>query len=382
MRILALSLLRLGDLFHHVHLLREIKRRAEAAGRAGAVELHVLAFTDARAAEKLFPEFRFHFIPRAELQTELVERHRSWRRALHLLKTAVRDLNEYDFALTYNLTHTAFSGRLMDLIACPEKKGLRFEDGRAVLDSQGLRYVNEIWAFEKEPLFNWVDATAASVDAVEPPILAAERREGGEVWLQPLTSDAKKNWPIPRWRELARRLRAQRTPFRFIAAPGEGALLAAALGEDVYEMTFQALREARERCALLVAGDTSVLHFAVLERIPVMGLYLGPANPFKTPPRQKGAAIWWAPVGCSPCGHRSTCSQATHACAEALGAEEVELAVLARLRNIDIGSHLTEARALYGEVQSFGRVHFRRTHAEAESGRGPGSLSVAGAGTA
>ncbi|MBX3018351.1 MAG: glycosyltransferase family 9 protein [Bdellovibrionaceae bacterium] len=379
MRILALSLLRLGDLFHHVHLLREIKRRAEATTRTGSVELHVLAFTDTKAAEKLFPEFRFHFIPRAELQTELVERHRSWRRALQLLKTSIRDLNEYDFTQTYNLTHTSFSGRIMDLLECPEKKGLRFEDGRAVLDGQGLRYVNEIWAFEKEPLFNWIDATAASVDTPEPPIMAADARERGEVWLQPLTSDSKKNWSIPKWRELARRLRAQNTKFRFIAAPGEGALLATALGEDVYEMTFQALRETREHCALLVAGDTSVLHFAVLEKIPVMGIYLGPANPFKTPPRQKGAGIWWSPVGCSPCGHRSTCSQATHACEEALGAEEVELAILAKLKKIDIGSHLTQAHALYGEVQSFGRVHFRRNDAEAKPGRSPGSLSVAGA---
>lgn len=381
MRILALSLLRLGDLFHHVHLLRELKRRAEA-GRNASVEVHVLAFTDAKPAAKLFPEFHFHFIPRAELQTELVERHRSWRRALQLLKTSIRELNEYDFTQTYNLTHTSFSGRIMDLINCPEKKGLRFENGRAVLDSQGLRYVNEIWAFEKEPLFNWIDATAASIDAAEPPIMMAERRDRGEVWLQPLTSDSKKNWSIPKWRELAKRLRAQNTPFRFVAAPGEGAVLSTALGEDVYEMTFQAIREVRDKCALLVAGDTSVLHFAVLEKIPVMGIYLGPANPYKTPPRQKGAAIWWSPVGCSPCGHRSLCRQATHVCEEALGAEEVELAILAKLKNIDIASHLTDASAFYGEVQSFGRVHFRRNHAEAQPELGSGSVSVTGARTA
>lgn len=382
MRILTLSLLRLGDFFHHVHLLREIRRRAEAAGRTGAVEMHVLAFADVKVAEKLFPEFRFHFLPRAELQIELVERDRSWRRALLLLKNSLRELNEYDFAVTYNLTHTAFSGRVMDLIACPEKKGLRFEDGRPILEGQGLRYVNEIWAFEKEPLFNWVDATAVSVESSEPPILGSRAGGGGEIWLQPLTSDPKKNWSIPKWRELARRLRAQNRTFRFIAAPGEGAVLATALGEDVFEMTFAAIRDTRERCALLVAGDTSVLHFAVLEQIPVMGLYLGSANPFKTPPRQKGAAIWWSQVGCAPCAHRSDCRQVSQVCEEALGAEEVELSILAKLKNIDIGSHLPAARAHYGEVQSFGRVHFRRTHAEAESGRGPGSLSVAGAGPA
>lgn len=378
MRILTLSLLRLGDFFHHVNLLREIRRRAIAAGKA-QVELHVLAFNDCKVAATLFPEFQFHFIPRKELQFELVERHRTWRRALGILKHLTRELNEYDFAETYNLTHTAFSGRMMDLLTCPEKRGLQYKDGRAQLSTQGLHYVNEVWAFEREPLFNWIDATAASVEVPEPPILPASSiRKGDEVWLQPLTSDPKKNWSIPKWRELAQRLRTAKTPFRFICAPGEGSLLAATLGEDVFEMTFAAIREQARGCALLVAGDTSVLHFAVLEAIPVMGLYLGPANPFKTPPRQREAAIWWSAVGCSPCGHRNSCSQATQVCEEALNAEEVELSILAKIKGLEVNSHLAGARALYGEVQSFGRVHFRRSHVE----RGIGSIFDEGTRTA
>lgn len=364
MRILCLSLLRLGDFFHHVHLLREIRSVKQKNAGAVRVELHVLAFDDCKVAASLYPEFQFHFIPRAELQTELVERHRTWRRALQLLKQSVDQINEYDFTETYNLTHTAFSARMMDLIVCPIKKGLSYAQGKAQINTQGLQYVNEIWAFEKEPLFNWVDATAASVDLTEPLLMNSVNRPSGEVWLQPLTSDAKKNWSINKWRDLARRLRASKVKFRFIAAPGEGALLASVLSEDVFEITFQAMREQAQTCALLVAGDTSVLHFAVLEQIPVMGLYLGPANPYKTPPRQRGAAVWWSAVGCSPCGHRNNCSQATQVCEESLGAEEVELSILAKLKSVEVGSNLTQLRSMYGEVQSFGRVHFRRSHVE------------------
>lgn len=363
MRILTLSLLRLGDFFHHVHLLREIRRKSASPG----VEIHVLAFSDCQVAAKLFPEFHFHFIPRLEMQTELVERHRSWRRAVHLLRENVRLLNEYDFSEALNLTHTHFSARIMDLIRCEQKRGLQYVNGQAQLATPGLHYVNEIWAFENEPLFNWIDATAASLEIPEPPVLTSTSRAivtGQEVWLQPLTSDAKKNWSLPKWKDLARRLKKQGVAVRIIAAPGEAALLSTALGEDVFELTFEEIRLRAPDCQLLVAGDTSVLHFAVLEGIPVMGLYLGPANPYKTPPRQRNAMVWWGHVGCSPCAHRAGCSQPSRVCEESLGTESVELSILAKLKSVEIGSHLVNADAWYGEVQSFGRVHFRRFHVE------------------
>ena len=56
-------------------------------------------------------------------------------------------------------------------------------------------------------------------------------------------------------------------------------------------LKFEEIRRRSESCQLLVAGDTSVLHFAALEGIPVAGLYLGPANVCKTPPRQERGLV-------------------------------------------------------------------------------------------
>lgn len=364
MKILALSLLRLGDFFHQVHLLRDLSRRHPAA------EIHVLIFADSKIAVSLFPEFHFHILPRQEMQQELVERHRSWRRAVYLLRQKVTALNSENFSTIYNLTHTAFSARLMDALVASDKHGLQFVEGKAQVATQALKYVNDVWALEPEPLFNWVDATALSAELNEPPLMPTPaRRKSGEIWLQPLTSDLKKNWEIPKWRELAARLRNQNVAYRFISAPGEGPVLSTVLGEAVTEIKFSEIREQKENCALLVCGDTSVLHFAVLEEIPVLGLYIGPANPYKTPPRQVGAGIWWSHVPCAPCAHRSGCSQSTQRCSEALSVDQVELSILANRKEIEFGANLSNEQASFGEVNSFGRLRLRRTRVGSEDER-------------
>ena len=83
---LCVSLLRLGDFFHHVHLLKNMDGN-----------IHILAFDEVKPAAKLFPEYKFHFISRSELQFELVEKHRNWRRAIYLLKKELSPLQIIQF---------------------------------------------------------------------------------------------------------------------------------------------------------------------------------------------------------------------------------------------------------------------------------------------
>lgn len=360
MKVLALSLLRLGDFFHHVHLLREM----QTATYPQQV-VHVLCFDDCRIAEALFPEFRFHFICRKDLQYELVEGHRNWLSAVSQLLNRVDEINRENFQGIYNLTHTQFAARLMQLLEAPNKVGLQYQEGRPLMAGQALRYVNDIWSVEREPLLNWIDATAASLGLSEPVVAMARRvPTAKEVWLQPLTSEARKNWPLDSWKQLADRLAVANIKVRVIAGPGEEELLRPFFGQALQVMTFAEIRSKRDDCRLFVSGDTSVLHFAVLEEIPVMGLYLGPANPFKTGPRQWGAAVWWASLDCAPCGHRGACTQNSMRCHEALQVENVELSILANLKEMKVGSRLDSAVAFFGEVQTFGRVHFRRMNVE------------------
>lgn len=363
MKILCVSLLRLGDLFHHLHILRVLRERHPFA------EIHVLVFSEAAAARGLYPEFRFHVINRTELQRELVERHRTWRRAVQLLGEQIVGLNAMGFERIYNLTHTHFSARMMDLLSAKQKYGVRFENQTACLEGRELRYVNEVWSQESRPLLNWIEATAASVELPTPRLPSSPvRRREGEVWLQVLTSDQKKNWDIRRWRKLADLLRQQGQACRFICAPGEGPLLQTILGEDwalqVEEMSFLQMRERKQECTLLIAGDTSVLHFATLEGVPVMGIYVGSANPFKTPPWQQGARIWWAQVACSPCGHRSECSQTRHLCGDQLQPEGIAASVKALLKQTEFVDSFHGEAVHFGEIDSLGRLKLRRDHVE------------------
>lgn len=357
MKTLCVSLLRLGDFFHHMHLLTAVEGESQC-------EIQILAFDEVKPAAKLFPQYKFHFIPRSELQYELVEKHRNWRRALHLLGTELRKVNAQKFDRILNMTHTSFAARCLDLLNAPEKKGLSFEDGRVRGWNPILKYVNDIWRNEESPLMNWVDVTALSLDLAEPPLLDADERPSArEIWLQPLTSDIRKNWDFANWQKLAAHLSQAGFEVRVIGAPNEEEVLRPVFGTAFTALTFLEMREQKQSCRILISGDTSVLHFAVLEKIPVHGIYLGPANAFKTPPRQKGAILWTEHSGFGP--------------------RDVAAAALAVIQGVDVAS---VEDVPFGRINSFGRLHIRTParHEPASNGstyvKTTGRVSTEGAG--
>ena len=162
MSTLCLSLLRLGDFFHHVHILNGIEG-----------EVHILAFDEVKPAAALFPQYKFHFIDRGALQFELVENHRNWKRAVYLLGQSIQKLNKNRFDRVLNLTHTTFAARILDLIAASKKEGLHFDNGRVHGWNPILKYINDIWREEDAPLMNWVDVTALSLGLQEPAVMTA-----------------------------------------------------------------------------------------------------------------------------------------------------------------------------------------------------------------
>jgi ADP-heptose:LPS heptosyltransferase len=130
------------------------------------------------------------------------------------------------------------------------------------------------------------------------------------------TSQPKKEWPIPFWRELFQRARAAGVPFVFASGPSarEQALLktlqalepeASVLGTigslDLYLAVLA-------RAAVFVSGDTGPLHFAAGLGVPTLALFAATD------------AVRWAPRGTNHLcvrGNSCLCSGHAHVCTQA-----------------------------------------------------------------
>jgi heptosyltransferase III len=99
--------------------------------------------------------------------------------------------------------------------------------------------------------------------------------EGGYVVIHPFSGSVKKNWPLDRYRELARRLAG---PVQWTAGPEEP-LEGAARFTDLYELACW-LAGAR----LYIGNDSGITHLAAAVGTPVVALF-GPTDPACWAPR-------------------------------------------------------------------------------------------------
>lgn len=109
------------------------------------------------------------------------------------------------------------------------------------------------------------------------PRLDCPRWQGGFAVIHPFSGSAKKNWPLERYRELARVLGA-RMPVRWCAGPEEP-LEGAVRFADRYELACW-LAGAR----LHIGNDSGITHLAAAVGAPVVALF-GPTDPAVWAPR-------------------------------------------------------------------------------------------------
>ncbi len=194
------------------------------------------------------------------------------------------------------------------------------------VERQDLRRRARVW-FKAPPADPVVAryARAAGVEPVEPPWLP-EARRGDALVLAPGASHATKRWPW--WRALAA---AWPGPVRAIGGPGEEALVEPLGG--VCEAGFDRTLAALDGAAVLVAGDTGLLHLGAAAGVPVVGLF-GPTTSadgfFAYPPHLARAVE--LPLACRPCSRFGgpACPVGDHAC----------------LRDLDVASVLAACHAM------------------------------------
>jgi heptosyltransferase-2 len=176
-------------------------------------------------------------------------------------------------------------------------------------------------------------AAAAGVVAQPHPWIGIPRTPGPTLLLAPGAAWATKRWPEDRWADLARRWGG---PVVLLGGADDrercetvqrlsGRDLELAC-EQGFGQTFRAL----ERGAVLVAGDTGLLHLGAACGVPVAGIF-GPTHSTDGHWCHPGATVERDDLPCRPCSRfgGTTCPAGDHACLAGLPVERVWQALTA-----------------------------------------------------
>jgi ADP-heptose:LPS heptosyltransferase len=332
-RTLVLSLLRAGDTLVHLPALAAL-RAADPGG-----ELHVLVQAAARPAiELLATQATVHRLP--------VDHQGG---PLGPCAAVVEELRARDFDLVVNLTHRLFAADLAAAVGGRRQLGLVRRDGAPAVSSPWLTALNDWGSSAALSVLHYADVACQALGVARAdPGLAARLPPAVEEWwraargrlgldaegtpasrplvaLQLTTSEPKKTWPAARWAGFARELRA-RVPHAALvalAAPAEEAAVAAALAGTGAAVLACALSEAARLladAALLVTGDTALVHLGALAGAPVLLLSSGSSAFRELGPAGAGHLVLQAAWPCAPCAHDPGClaSARGHPCVEAV----------------------------------------------------------------
>jgi len=325
MKILVVSLLRLGDLIQQRVLLNQIKAMYPNA------EVHVLINKQFETSVDLFKNSvnQFHYFDRDRYQRGIGEASYNILWSYSLLKKLINDLNNENFDLIFNFTHNVLSGYLIGLIHSGEKKGLFYEQGKfRGIDNPWLQYFNERFSGENKSVFHYLEllSKAFSIPIEMNTLAPYERPSGHLILFQCLTSDYKKNWSLSKFASLKDLLERwdSRLDVKILAATPERERLLAAFDEK--DILFCDLNEAQQllgKAQLLVSLDTSIKHLAAQVGTPIVEICIVSSDARKTGAFTDKVIKVQTNVSCAPCSHSRPCNQELHRCNEELTTAEV-----------------------------------------------------------
>ncbi len=326
MKILILSLLRLGDIVAQEPLIQGLRRRFPDS------QIHVLINDQFLNVSSICEGVdSWKGLPRNRLQSLLAGSVSEHDQAFDLLISLAEELNCESYDLIFNFTNNYLSARLMDLLIASEKFGSQFENGIKKKPSNRWEdYLNEHISGNEPTHFNLLEVMS---QAFQIPLqtrnfnsASLSTKNSGAIYLQVLTSDSKKNWGLHNFQKLFNQLQFDfpKKEIKILCAESEKSTIEAFFkAQDVSCCGLVELKQRLNSAALLITGDTSVQHLAANVGCPILSLFMGSADFTKTPPFTSAANIISSQVDCYPCRHSEPCKQATHLCAEEIVVDNV-----------------------------------------------------------
>lgn len=302
MKVLAVSLLRLGDILMLSPVLKGIKSQHKN------VELHVLINSQFSFVKTLMPWVdKFILFDRKQMQKGMGEVDRQLFEPLDRLSTTIDYLNNEKYTKVFNLTHTRLSGILCGLINAEEKLGLAFNDNHTA--SFGSRW----YSYLNEQVGGGSDFTAHMTDVhyygAEIPYNSHEfdfvlDKKGEDeavaligdlkniICVQAFTSDNKKNWGLDRIAKSLKLFQYMNPKYSIFAlgAPNESHKVSELIkvcdkeGVSVKPAicSLQGALGILRVSELLLTGDTSIKHLACGTDCKIIEIAIGSSDYRKT----------------------------------------------------------------------------------------------------
>ncbi|OQW50322.1 MAG: hypothetical protein A4S09_00575 [Proteobacteria bacterium SG_bin7] len=348
MKILAVSLLRLGDILMTSGVLRALKEKNPGS------ELHLLINRQFGGVSRLLIGVdKIIFFDRDRAQRGMGEFEHPLFDSYDYFKEFIEELNANDYAQVYNFSQNLFSARLMGLLDCPIKVGMTIDmNDKATFGSEWFEKLNRRNLGEPVHYIDYM-ARGCGVSPVSanPSVQISNSRvnkffQKKYIAIQALTNEEKKNWGIGSWAQMVRFV-ARKDPsldFVFLAAPSEEAILIPEV-QNLKDSGVRAeicvcdLSEAAailESAELVITGDTSIKHLATAVDAKVLELSLGSSDFHFTGTYSDKSYIYQGNVACAPCSPGGSCSQKRKYCAESIHPHTVSQIALAILNNEDL----------------------------------------------
>lgn len=328
MKILAINLLRLGDVMMSSGVLKALKEKYPRA------ELHLLINQQCAGVAPLLPFVdRFIYFDRARAQEGLGEFENPLCDSYDYLKNFIGQINSENYDTIFSFSQNLFTGRLLGLLKAREKIGMIISDPKTEFTSPWFEKLNRRQT--SEPM-HYVDylarASGVAGNSVRPALFAKpgviNKPNSSYVIVQALTSDVKKNWNIDSYVSMVRSMSLQKSDlnFIFLAAPNEKNLIS----HEVKEMRDAGIHVELRVCdlsealqliqgaSLVISGDTSIKHLASATPTPILEISLGSSDFYFTGAYSSAAYIVQSQVSCAPCSHSGQCPLSRRVCADAI----------------------------------------------------------------
>lgn len=327
MKILVLSLLRLGDIIQQVPLIKGIKEKYPHA------EIHLLLNKQFNSVEKILDGIvhKYIYFDREAIQKGLGETQYNILWSYTQVENLINELNSNSYDMALNFTHNKLSAYLLGTLNVKDKRGLYQEEGRFQgLENRWLKYFNERFSGTQPSLFHYVEILGKSFDIPVPMPAVNVRKKSKLILFQCLTSNGKKNWPLQKFFELKKAVETALVDYEvcILGAPFEKENLLSVFSEkDLLICDLTEARKHLQNADLLVTGDTSIKHLAAQTGTLIVEIAIGSSDPTKTSAYSSLTTIVKTSVPCAPCLHSQDCSQISHLCADDVSVNDVFTAV-------------------------------------------------------
>lgn len=329
MKVLFLSLLRIGDFFMHLQLADAYRKKHPDA------DIHFLV-NDLISDEikSLFPYYKYYSFNRFELQKSINTFEAPLLYPVWELKSVVEALNSEEYDLIADLSYQKQGTLFLNLIDSKEKMG--------VLDWERRIYTNpEVESFlshfsNKKHSVHYLDELKKVLGLELLPQESKTKSSSKIISFQLTTSDTKKNYDLSRGKVVIQAVKQALPDYQlqiFCTEKEYDLFKRHFAKEDLLQSGFRKIYEVLMESKLLVSLDTSIKHLAALTQTPVLELSIGSSHPFKTASYNTKSYILSAHQTCRPCDHSSKCPYLRNLCQDSIFEKRISDFVIKWCRN-------------------------------------------------